>query len=99
MHFELSPLIVWIALSLVNTFSKFELNIFSNNRDINPFPNSIILDLSKFKAFADDKIDVSKKLVICFGKGIKHCGKWRKCWSLAFSPFPTMFSKVCLPEP
>ena len=25
--------------------------------------------------------------------GRKHCGKWRKCWLLAFSPFPTMFSK------
>ena len=24
---------------------------------------------------------------------IKHCGKRRKCWLPAFSPFPTMFSK------
>ena len=23
----------------------------------------------------------------------KHCGKKRKCWLPAFSPFPTMFSK------
>ena len=23
----------------------------------------------------------------------KHCGKRRKCWLPAFSPFPTMFSK------
>ena len=23
-----------------------------------------------------------------------HCGKRRKCWLPAFSPFPTMFSKV-----
>ena len=22
----------------------------------------------------------------------KHCGKRRKCWLLAFSPFPTVFS-------
>ena len=29
----------------------------------------------------------------CFGNGRKHCGKGRKCWLLAFSPFPTMFSK------
>ena len=27
-------------------------------------------------------------------KGRKHCGKRRKCWSPAFSPFPTMFSKA-----
>ena len=25
--------------------------------------------------------------------GRKHCGKRRKCWLPAFSPFPTMFSK------
>ena len=34
MHFELSPLIVWIALWKVNTYSKFQVNIFSNNKDI-----------------------------------------------------------------
>ena len=28
-----------------------------------------------------------------FGISRKHCGKRRKCWSPAFSPFPTMFSK------
>ena len=28
------------------------------------------------------------------GNGRKHCGKRRKYWSPAFSPFPTMFSKV-----
>ena len=27
------------------------------------------------------------------GKGRKHCGKRRKCWLPAFSPFPTVFSK------
>ena len=34
MHFELSPLIVWIALWIVNTYFEFQVNIFSNNRDI-----------------------------------------------------------------
>ena len=33
-HFELSPLIVWITLWIVNTLSEFQVNIFSNNRDI-----------------------------------------------------------------
>ena len=33
------------------------------------------------------------KTYICFGKGRKHCGKKRKCWLPAFSPFPIMFSK------
>ena len=32
-HFELSPLIVWIALWIGNTYSEFEVNIVSNSRD------------------------------------------------------------------
>ena len=38
------------------------------------------------------KHDLENK--ICFWKGRTHCGKRRKCWLPAFSPFPTMFSKV-----
>ena len=34
MPFELSPLIVWTALWIVNSYSEFQVNIFSNNRDI-----------------------------------------------------------------
>ena len=34
---------------------------------------------------------------ILFGMGRKHCGKRRKCWSPAFSLFPTMFSKNLFP--
>ena len=34
----------------------------------NPFPNSKSLDMSKFKAFADDKIDVSEKTDIRLGR-------------------------------
>ena len=34
MHFELSPLVVWIVLWIENTYSEFQVNIFSNNRDI-----------------------------------------------------------------
>ena len=33
MHFELSPFIVWIALWVVNTYSLFPVNIFSNNSE------------------------------------------------------------------
>ena len=34
-----------------------------------------------------------KKKEILFGIGRKYCGKRRKCWLPALSPFPTMFSK------
>ena len=30
----LSPLLVWVHLLIVNNYSEFQVNIFSNNRDI-----------------------------------------------------------------
>ena len=33
-HLELSPLIVWIALWIVNTYFKFQVNTFCHNIDI-----------------------------------------------------------------
>ena len=65
---------------------------------LNFLPNDKMLDWSKLKAFADDKINVNEKSEIWFGKGRKHCGKRRKCWLPAFSPIPTMFSKSFLPK-
>ena len=51
-----------------------------------------ILNWSKLKAFADDKINLNDKT--CFGKGRKHCCKRRNCWLAAISPFPRLFSKA-----
>ena len=31
---ELPPLLVWVPLSIVNNYSEFQVNIFSNNRYI-----------------------------------------------------------------
>ena len=44
MHFEWSPFIVWIALSIVDTYPKFQVNIFSNNRDITKCPKFLHSD-------------------------------------------------------
>ena len=60
---------------------------------LNSLPNGKILDLSKVKALCRPQFKCVSKIEICFGKGRKHCGKRRKCWLPAFSPFPTMFSK------
>ena len=52
-----------------------------------------MIDLSKFKAFADNKINATENSNFFFRKGKKHCGKRRKFWLPAFSLFPTMFSR------
>ena len=56
-------------------------------------PNGKILDKSKLKAFPDNKSQCNLKAEILFGIGRKQCGKRRKLWLPAFSPFSTMFSK------
>ena len=77
----------WIDLNIVKYYYA------------NSLPNNTIFNWSKLKAFADDKKKKKKKkkkkieIEICFRKGRKHCGKRRKCWLQAFSPFPTMFSE------
>ena len=61
-----------------------------------PFTKRQNINLSKFKGFADDISKVAKMAnFVCdrVETWKKHCGKRRKCWLTAFSPFPTMFSK------
>ena len=58
----------------------------------NLYQTTKFLDWSKFKAFADDKTDLTENYKFVLGKEIKHCGKRRKCCLPAFYPFPA-FSK------
>ena len=61
--------------------------------------NGKFLDWSKLKAFADAKLNLAEKLKFVLGRvEKKHCGKRRKCWLPAFSPFPTMVSKGFFPS-
>ena len=47
----------------------------------NSLPNIKILDYSKVKACADDKINGTEKIIeVRYGLSRKHCGKRRKCW-------------------
>ena len=46
-----------------------------------------ILDLSKMKVFAANKMKVTQNFKFGLGRVQKHCGKRRKCWFPAFSPF------------
>ena len=70
-----------------NHFVNLLYNVF------NSLSKDKILDWSKLNAFADDEIWCNWKFEICFGKGRRHCGKRRKYWLSAFSPFSAVFSK------
>ena len=64
----------------------------------NPFPNGKILDLSKFKAFAEDKIDVSKKFLFVLGRVGYIVGNGENAGYRHFLLFPQCFQKPVLPE-
>ena len=55
MHVELSTLMVWIALWIVNTYSEFQGNIFSSKQDITNV---------KIFAAADNDNDDTKAIAI-----------------------------------
>ena len=61
--------------------------------DLSPLPNDNLLDWSKSKAFADEKINVTENMLFCLGKVENIVGKRRKCWLPVFSPLPIMFFK------
>ena len=70
----------------------------SSQRCINSLPTDKILDCSKLKAFADDIVDVTKKLKFVVRSLENIVVKGEKCWLPAFSPFPTMFLKGFFPR-
>ena len=57
------------------------------------FTKQQIIRLVQIESICKQQNKRNLKTAILFGKGRKHCGKRRKCWLPAFSPFPTMFSK------
>ena len=54
----------------------------------NPLPNNKILDQSKLKAFADEKLQVIQMAKFVLDKIKNIVGKRRKYWLPALSSFP-----------
>ena len=52
------------------------------------------LDKTKFKAFADNKLNVAKIMIYVFDGGRKHCGKRRNAGYQHFLLFPHCFQKA-----
>ena len=60
---------------------------------INSLPNCKNLDGSKFKGFADNKLNINEE-VFLFLKRVKILEKGESAKVLTFTPFPTMFLKA-----
>ena len=64
----------------------------------NPFPNDKILDWSKFKAFADDKTNVSKKSKFVMGSVGNIIRKGENAGYQHFLLFPPCFQQRSFPD-
>ena len=60
----------------------------------NPLPNGNILDRSKLKPFADDKIHVTEKLKFVFRRAENIVGKGENAGDQHFLLFPQWFQKA-----
>ena len=54
----------------------------------NPLPNDKILDMTKLKAFADNKLNIAKMSISLFDRVENIVGKTEKCWFQHFLLFP-----------
>ena len=72
------------------------LNPFIKQSCFNPVPNNKILDLSLFKAFAYDKINVTQKLKFEMGRVENMVGKGENSGYQHFLLFPQHFQKALL---
>ena len=61
---------------------------------INSLPSDKSLEVTKLKAFVNDKLNIAKMTIFRNDKSRKHFRKRRKCWLPAFSPFSIVFSKA-----
>ena len=79
-----------LLITDTNCIMLFAYSLFLNNS----FPKDKFLDRSKSKAFADDKINVTKKLKFAVGQEENIVAKGENAGYQHFLLFPTMFSKA-----
>ena len=63
---------------------------------VNPLPNGKILDWSKLNAFADDKINVTEKMISPSDRVENIVGKGENAGYQHFLPFPQCLQKPSL---
>ena len=72
-------------------FVKFSFN-FKKTDPLLHGSNDKMFDMTKLKAFADDKLNIAKMTIPLKKKSRKQCWNRRKFWLPAFAPFPKVFS-------
>ena len=65
---------------------------------VNPFPNDKVLDETKFKAFADDKLNNKKNNIFVFDRIENILGTGENAGNQHFLLLPQCFQKPCFQE-
>ena len=65
---------------------------------LNPFPHDKILDQTKLKAFADDKLNVTKMIISVFDRVENIVGKGEIACTSNFSFSLNVFKKASFPD-
>ena len=77
---------------------KVALNLNTNNQliksSVNPLLNDNFLDVTKLKAFADDKMDIAKIIISFFDRVENIAGKGENAGYHHFLLFPQCFQKA-----
>ena len=73
-------------------------NLIARYRQYSPFPRDTIFDQTKLKAFADDKLNVTKMIISVFDRVENIVGKRRNCLYKQFLLFQQCFSKGFFPR-
>ena len=74
-------------------FRLFQRSFLSCHQAINSLPNDKSLVSSKLEAYADDKIDVVKRMISLFERAEKTVGKGENAGYQHFLLFPQCFPK------
>ena len=75
-------------------FVEYQVNCLQKKvNKVKSLPNDKFLDLSELKAFADEKVNMSKKFQFMVGRVENIVGKGENASYQHFSPFPTMILK------
>ena len=69
-----------------------------HNVSLNPFPQDKILDQTKLKAFADDKLNVTKMIISVFDRVENTVGKGEIACTSNFSFSHSVFQKASFPD-
>ena len=80
-----------VQLMRIEFFSKFRMVGESGSSFFNSLPNDKILEVTKLKAFADDKLNVAKMTISLFDRVENTVGKGENACYQHFFLFPKCF--------